>query len=189
MMANFMKPLRRPAARAGALKRAGVLLAGLLLAGEASAACRLSLSQPLVDYGLLRSDGQSASQAVSMGKRTVRLNVVCPGATVIALRFDGTPANAEGYRFGRQDYFNLTLQHPLLDGKPVELAQLYNHAERGGALRPGQVLVVLAGGLPATGRTFSAQVQVDTWLSSAAIAVRDKTTLEGNGRFELVPGG
>ena len=71
----------------------------------------------------------------------------------------------------------------------MELAQLYNHAERDSTLRPGQSLVALVGGLPAIGRTFSAQVQVETWLSSAAMAVRDKTTLEGNGRFEWVPSG
>ena len=119
----------------------------------------------------------------------VRLNVVCPEGSVIALRFHGGAADGQGYRFGQQGSFGLTLQSPQLDGKPVELASLHNHAERGGQLRPGQSLVVLAGGLPAKGRTFSAQVHVDTWLPSAAIAVRDKTTLEGSGRFELVSAG
>lgn len=189
MMVNFMKLLRPRAVKIGSVKRGVILLVGLLLAGQAHASCRLSVNQPLVDHGLLRSDGQSANHAVSVGKRTVRLNVVCSQATVIALRFEGMPAEGQGFRFGQRGYFNLTLQHPLLDGKPVELARLYNHAERDSTLRPGQSLVALVGGLPATGRTFSAQVQVETWLSSAAMAVRDKTTLEGNGRFEWVPGG
>ena len=49
--------------------------------------------------------------------------------------------------------------------------------------------VVLKAGQSVRGRVFSAQVQVDTYLSSAAPPVRDKTLLEGSGRFEWVPGG
>lgn len=184
-MVNFMKPLRRPVAKAVAV----CSLAGLLMVEEAAAACRTSLSQPLIDYGLLRDSGQAGAQGVFLGKRMVRLSVSCTEIAVIALRFQGVPAEGQGYRLGQQGYFNLTLQQPMLDGKPVELAQLYNPAQRGGVLRPGQPLVVLAGSTPAKGLTFSAQVQVESWLSGVANAVRDKTTLEGSGRFELVPAG
>ena len=188
-MVNFMKPPRRLVAKVGAVYGVALLFAGLLLTEQATAACRVSLSQPLIDYGLLRDSDQPSAQGVSLGKRTVRLNVICAEAAVIALRFQGAPAEGQGYRLGRQGYFNLTLQQPMLDGKPVELAQLYNPAERAGTLQPGQPLVVLAGGMPAIGRTFSALVQVESWLSGVAIAVRDKTTLEGSGRFEVVPAG
>lgn len=195
-MVTSTKPCPRPAAKVAFVPwsvavgfGAFGLLAGLLPAPASAASCRLSLSQPLVDYGSLRTGEQPVGQGVFLGKRTVRLNVVCPEASVIALRFQGVAMDGQGFRFGRQGSFRLTLEHPQLDGKPVELAQLHNHADRGGQLQPGQSLVVLAGGLPAKGRTFSAQVQVDTWLSSAATAVRDKTTLEGSGRFELVPAG
>ena len=188
-MVNFMKPPRRLVAKVGPVYGVALLFAGLLLTEQATAACRVSLSQPLIDYGLLRDSDQPSARGVSLGKRTVRLNVICAEAAIVALRFQGAPADGQGYRLGRQGYFNLTLHQPMLDGKPVELAQLYNHAERGGALQPGQPLVVLVGGAPAMGRTFSAQVQVESWLSGVATAVRDKTTLEGSGRFELVPAG
>lgn len=194
MMVNFTKGLPQLVAKARAVGRrlpgVGILLVSFLLVQEASAsACRVSLSQSLVDYGLMGGGGHPANQGISIGKRTVRLNVTCSGASVIAMRFQGAPADGQGYMFGRQGYFNLTLLHPTLDGKPVELAQWYNHSERSGALLPGQALVALAGGVPATGRNFSAQVQIESWLSSAAIAVRDRTTLEGSGRFELITGG
>lgn len=188
-MVNYMKPLRRLVVKAGTVCSAGGLLAGLLLADEAGAACHISLSQPLIDYGLLRYNEEPGAQGVSLGKRTLRLNVVCAEATVIALRFHGAPAEGQGYRWGRQGYFTLALDQPMLDGKPLELAQLYNHAQRGGTLQPGQPLVLLAGGMPAAGLRFSAHVRVESWLPSAATAVRDKTTLEGSGRFELVPAG
>ncbi|MGF6093467.1 hypothetical protein [Pseudomonas sp. 18175] len=181
-----MKRLLRPAAKraVGSIVALGVVL-GCLIPTAHAASCRLFLSQSVIDFGQLRSADRSAS----LGRRTVRLNVVCPENSTIALRFQADAADGRGYRFGSQGLFGLALLHPQLDGKPVELAQLYNPSERNGQMRPGQPLVVVAGGLPAKGRTFSAQVQVDTWLPSAATAVRDKTTLEGGGRFELVPAG
>jgi hypothetical protein len=66
---------------------------------------------------------------------------------------------------------------------------MHNRAERSGQLLPDQTMVVLAAGLPVVGRVFSAQVQVDTYLFDTTTAVRDKTVLEGGGRFELVPAG
>lgn len=187
-MVNSTKPQRRFAVKraGGYIVALGVLLVGLTPAAlAANASCRLFLSQPLIDYGQLRPSERSAN----LGRRMVRLSVVCSENSVIALRFQGGAADGQGYRFGPRGSFSLTLQHPQLDGKPVEMAQLHNHAERSGQLQPGQSLVALVRGLPAKGRTFSAQVHVDTWLASAAIAVRDKTTLEGSGRFELVPAG
>ena len=187
-MANFTKPLRRSAVNraTGHIVALGVLLAAMVSAAPAGAAdCRVFLSQPLIDYGQMRRSERS----VNLGLRTVRLSVVCPENRVIALRFQGDSADGQTFRFGQQGSFSLTFQHPQLDGKPVELVQLHNQADRGGQLRPGQSLMVLMDGRPVAGRTFSAQVQVDTWLSSAVTAVRDKTTLEGNGRFELVPAG
>lgn len=194
MRGSFMKELRQLVAKVCGIGRysSGIsaALVSFLWAVEASAAqCRISLSQPVVDYGLLRGAEQSGSQDVFLGKRTVRLNVVCPEATVIAMRFQGVSADGQRYAWGRHGYFNLTLEHPLLDGRPVELVHVHNYAARSTGLQPGQTLVVLAGGVPATGRTFSAQVQVDTWLSGAANAVRSKTVVEGGGHFELVPAG
>jgi hypothetical protein len=197
-MVNSTKLLRRPAAKiavewrsaALAVKAVGLLVVGLLVAVPASAAnCRLSLSQPLIDYGQLRVNEGAATQGSSLGKRMVRLSVACSEASVIALRFNGAAADEQSYRFGGQGTFNLILEHPELDGKPVELAQLYSRADRSAQLHPGQSLVALASGVPAKGHTFSAQVRVESWLSRAVTAVRDKTTLEGSGRFELVPAG
>ena len=183
-MVDSTKQRLRPAARrvVGCIVMLGALLGGLLPTAQA-ASCRLFLSQPVIDYGHLRPGDRPAS----LGRRTARLNVVCPESSTITLRFHADAVDGQGYRFGAQGVFGLALLHPQLDGKPVELAQLYNSAERSGQMRPGQPLVVVVGGLPAKGRTFSAQVQVDTWLRSAATAVRDKTTLEGGGRFELMP--
>jgi len=181
MMSDPMIPALRPAIKVGA---AGALLSGLLIAGEVHAAeCRLAVSRPEGDLGAF------AAQGVLLGKRTVHLNVVCPQDTLIALRFRGVPAVGQGFKFGEQGYFNLSLQQAVLDGRPAELAPLHNRADRSGQLLQDQAMVVLAAGVPAVGRVFSAQVQVETYLFDTTTAVRDKTVLEGGGRFELVPAG
>lgn len=190
MMVNCMKTPMRSAAEGALVSGALAVVVSLLTVFEASASeCRLSVSQPQIDYGLLRPVTTPEPRGIFLGKRMVRLNVVCSEATVIALRFQGVPADAQGFRFGREGRFDLTLLQPLLDGQAIELAPMHNRAERSGQLRPDQALVVLKAGQPASGRVFSAQVQVDTYLSSATPPVRDKTLLEGSGRFEWVPGG
>ena len=190
MMANFMKTQRRSAVKGALAPGALTVVLSLLSVFEASASeCRLSVSQPQIDYGLLRPGTTPEPRGIFLGKRMVRLNVVCSEPTLIALRFQGVPADAQGFRFGRAGRFDLTLQQPLLDGQAIELAPMHNRAERSAQLRPDQALVVLKAGQSVRGRVFSAQVQVDTYLSSAAPPVRDKTLLEGSGRFEWVPGG
>lgn len=87
-MVNSMKPLRRFAVKraGGYIVALGVLLVGLIPAAPAAnASCRLFLSQPLIDYGQMRPSEKSAS----LGRRMVRLSVVCPENSVIALRFQG----------------------------------------------------------------------------------------------------
>jgi len=185
-----MKAQWRSAASGALAPGALGVLVSLLAVFEASASeCRLSVSQPHIDYGLLRPATTPEPRGIFLGKRMVRLNVVCSEATVIVVRFLGLPADAQGFRFGRDGRFDLTLQQPLLDGQAIELAPLHNRAERSGQLRPDQALVALKAGQPVRGRVFSAQVQVDTFLSNPAPSVRDKTLLEGSGRFEWVPGG
>lgn len=190
MVANIMKARRRSAASGALASGALAVVVSLLTVFEVSAAeCRLSVSQPHIDYGPLRPGTTHDSRGIPLGKRLVRLNVTCPDDRLIALRFRGVPADAQGFGFGRHGRFDVSLQQPLLDGQPMELAPMNSRTERSGQLRPDQALVVLKAGQPIAGRVFSAQVQVDTYLSHTAPAVRDKTLLEGGGRFELVPGG
>ncbi len=190
MKANFMKTQRRSAAKSALTSGMLAAVVSLLTVFEASASeCHLSVSQPQIDYGLLRPVSKPEARGAFLGKRMVRVSVVCADARVIALRFMGVPADGQGFRFGREGRFDLTLQQPVLDGQAIELAPMHNRAERGGHLRPDQALVLLKAGQPVSGRVFSAQVQIDTYLSNAAASVRDKTLLEGGGRFELVPGG
>ncbi|MDO7895691.1 hypothetical protein [Pseudomonas citrulli] len=165
----------------------------LLLASPAKAEpCHVSLSQDRLDYGRLHQGellvDQPGQAELTLGKRTLNLNVVCAEPTAIALRFDGPGAGAEAFGLGPQGRFTLSLKRPRLDGQAVELfqgrARSLEHSSR---LLPGQTLVARQGGSAVQGRMFSAQVEVETYLPASAARVRDETVIDGRGRFELVP--
>lgn len=166
----------------------------LLTTGEAHAGnCQLSLSQPQIDYGVLRpaerSNGRFGTQIIAPGKRTFHLSVLCVDASPMAIRFTGSPAGGPGFRFGHDGSFTLELTHARLDGRNVELAAEQTLAgTSGGRLLPGQMLIARVGGVPVTGRRLSAQVDLDTYLPAALFSVRRETTLEGGGQFEWLPG-
>lgn len=127
---------------------------------------------------------------MSLGTRILHLSVVCADPRSIALRFTGVPAGPQGYRFGRQGRFTLSLKHAQLDGRTVEwvAARLPDESVRG-RLLPGQVLIARSGTTPAKGRRLSAQVEVQTYLPPSAFSVRREAVFEGRGHFELLPGG
>ena len=190
-MTNFMKPPRPPAKGCKSVSRfyQRLLFVIAILASEASVAnCQLVLSQPRVDFGILRHaqwlDGPASSS--SLGKRTVGLNVVCIDPVPMAIRFGGLPAGGRGFRFGGEGVVTLSIRHAQLDGRPVDLAV---DGSTGDQLVPGQVLIARAAGVPVTGRRLSAQLEVDPYLPVDAFSVRRETTLEGQVQVEWVPHG
>ncbi len=190
-MTNSTSPQRRCAVHnePGSL-RVGVLLFLLLLvttmAGKARAdTCRISLSQPRIDYGVIRMTDSVGGSA--LGTRSLHLNVVCTDPSAMALRFNGVPADGQGFRFGRQGRFILNLKHAQVDGQAVEWGIAHVPGEPPtGRLAPGHVLLAQATGMRVVGRRLTAQVDVDVDLPPGAHAVRSETQLEGLGSFELV---
>ncbi|NWB61507.1 MULTISPECIES: hypothetical protein [unclassified Pseudomonas] len=166
-----------------------LLLFVVVLANEARANnCQVSLSQPRVDYGLVRQAERGDPQ-IALGKRTLRLSMACEVPVSMALRFTGVPAGLEGFRFGRQGHFTLSLQSAQVDGKSVELVMPHLSEEPAtGRLLPGHRLVAHVADMPVHGRRFTALVNVETFLPAALLAVRDETTFEGQGGFEWAPG-
>ncbi|MBV6751267.1 hypothetical protein KV580_13215 [Pseudomonas chlororaphis] len=146
-----------------------------------------------MELGALRPGGlsQVAGQTdLFLGTRRLSLNIACPWPTSMVLRFDAAAAGPQAFRFDRQGRFTVGLSNARLDGKPVTLAaaQRPTDAAASHLMVPGQSLVLLARDLPAKGRFFSAQVEIDTHLPVSATRVRDETPVEGGGRFELLSG-
>lgn len=187
-MINSMRPHRRYAT---VVKRAGLPLAlsyMLLATPDAQAEnCRLSLSQPHIDYGAIRRDAMVENAAVVLATRTFNVTVLCVEPAVMALRFVAAPADGQGFRFGREGRFRLRLKHAQVDGRAVGWASAQAPDESAnGQLLPGQALVARAAGVPVAGRRLTAQVDLDTELPFEALMVRGEAHLEGLGSFELV---
>ncbi|WDU62461.1 hypothetical protein LRS56_27635 [Pseudomonas poae] len=164
------------------------LLGTLLAAPQARADnCRLSLNQPRIDYGAMRRDVLMQGTQMTLGTRTLTLSIVCAEPAAMALRFIGVAADEQGFRFGHQGRFRLSLKHAQVDGRAVSWAATHLPGESAsGLLLPGQILVARAAGVPLTGRRLSAQVDIDTELPADALNVRSETHLEGQGSFELI---
>lgn len=165
-----------------------VLLCTVLAAPDVLADnCRLSVSQPRIDYGAIRTKARVERAALVLATRRLRVNVFCTEPAAMALRFVGVAADGQGFVLGRQGRFRLSLKHAQVDGRAVEWAASDLAGEpASGQLLPGQTLVARAAGLPIAGRRLTAQVDIDTELPAEALEVRDETHLEGHGRFELI---
>lgn len=187
-MTRSMKPPRRCAMAAKLRGLCWALLCTLLASPHVRAEnCQLSVSQPRIDYGAIRRDAQVENAAMRLGTRSFNVSVFCAEPAVMGLRFNGVAADADGFRFGRQGRFRLSLQHAQVDGRAVGWAAAHlPGGPASGQLLPGQALVARAAGLPVSGRRLTAQVDIDAELPVDALAVRRETHLEGLGSFELV---
>lgn len=183
-MTNSMKPHRWSAMFA---KRRNLwLLWVALVATQVQAEnCRMTLSEPRVDYGVIRPAQASSSRALMTLDipRTLHLSVLCTDPSAMSLRFNGAAADAQGFQFGRQGRFTLNLRQARVDGRPVSWQ---SDDTSSGQLLPGRMLYASVGGTPVTGRRLTAQVEVAVQLPANALAVTRETLLEGHGQFELV---
>ncbi len=181
-MTSSMRQQRRCAMAAKLRRMVFVLVCAALPAqGVQAENCRLSLSQPRVDYGVIRSEASGRGASVVLGTRTLSLSVLCVEPSAMALRFVGA-VDGQGFRFGPQGRFRVSLKHAQVDGRAVEWETAHLPGERSvGLLLPGQVLVARV-----AGTRLTAQVDIDTDLLADALQVRSQTELQGQGRFELV---
>ncbi|AZE97277.1 hypothetical protein C4J95_5163 [Pseudomonas orientalis] len=148
--------------------------------------CQLSVNQPRVDYGVIRREAFVEGPTMKLETRSLALNVVCIEPSIMVLRFVGA-ADGQGFRFGSQGRFRLSLKHAQVDGHAVEWSAPSQPGDgSSGQLLPGQVLVARVAGMPVSGRRLTAQVNIDADLPSSALHVRNQTLLEGQGSFELV---
>ncbi len=187
-MTSSTRPRRRCAMVARLNNLPWVLLCSLLAAPDARAEnCRLSVSQPRVDYGVIRRDAVVEGPAMALATRSLRVSVLCTEPVGMALRFVGVAADGQGFRFGRNGRFRLSLTHAQVDGRVVGWSAAYLPGESGsGQLLPGHTLVARAAGSSVVGRRLTVQVDIDTELPTDALEVRREMQMEGVGSFELV---
>ncbi|SFH75044.1 hypothetical protein SAMN04515618_102338 [Collimonas sp. OK307] len=157
--------------------------------------CTLQASHVDIDYGsqsrgqLLKNNLQA--KEVSMGQRTMTINVHCRNPEVIGVRFIAPHLDADAYQFGADGRLTMTFKDARLDGKVVEVGaktrrrQINEHSQASHQLRPDEVVAPLSAGIPQRGKHFSANVVFEPVINADATRVSDVTTLSANGQFEV----
>ncbi|MGY4835202.1 hypothetical protein [Burkholderia pyrrocinia] len=172
------------------------LIVGLvaLHAAPSRAACNLSLSTQEVDYGRLTraalTGTQLAPPTVSLDPRRVTVNVVCDDPRAMRLMLNGAGEN-DRFQFGPDGNVQMHFDNAQLDGRPVQLGR----ATGGGvpeavgasvAVGPGQTLVPIVNGAPASGKSLSVQGVIETTLTDRATRVRQATTFDTRIRLQVI---
>lgn len=135
--------------------------------------CSLSVSNPVVDYGVMSrwQLEEVASGSVSPGTRSLTLSVVCPYTRVMKLRVQGEGSEQGGLRYGERGATRLRLLDAQLDGNAVGLRVLTPAGvirESGGqtvALNAGQQLAPIVQGRLAEGKTLTARLEIQPVLA------------------------
>lgn len=171
-----------------------------LVAPPLAAQCQLQSSQSVQDFGHFSpyeletaATGRSKAGSVSVGQRFIQLNVTCVDSSRMAILFRGTGADGASFTMGDNGHFNLTVKDALVDGQPVNLGQVLNVGalpEQGSSsvdMLPGYYVVPLAlSGLRLqSGRTLSMRVEINAYLKSDRLKIRDVTPFQGQVFFEL----
>ena len=181
---------------AWALRLAVSILSFAVMSPVQAENCTMQLSDATIDYGYLnhRADLANKNQAgqIAIGKRFLTLNIVCQQNTEFALQFHAPTNDQKTFRFSTAGSFNLRLSNAEVDGKAVILASTQatdatlNTIATTAQLAANQTVTALFDTLPASGKTFSAQVEVDAHIAAAALRVREATRVEERGTFVLV---
>jgi hypothetical protein len=176
-----------------------LLLSFLSLNNTANAAegCQMQLSPPLLDYGTLNpyelrfSARNMSTTSASLGKRRMQLNVVCDETRVIAVAFRSLSSGPKAYQFGANGGFSLVIKSMQLDGVSVLPGLVSAPGDlpviNGGSLllEPGHYAVPVLNQHAVSGKTLTLDIEMETWLTTDALKVRDDMKLEGRGYFDL----
>jgi hypothetical protein len=168
-----------------------LLAAPVAVAGHA--ACDMALSTTQVDYGRLSRATMpvDAQGMLDLPARVVGIHIRCPEPRDMTVFFRGTPAGSDGFRFMDKGAFALRLRDGRLDGESVELGQV---ARAGGvpdrtgasvAWVPERGVAPLKNGQAASGREFSANIDIVAQVDDRALTVDDAARWTTTGLVEL----
>lgn len=174
------------------------LAALLLLAGAVHAEdeCRLDLSESRLDFGLMsRATGATLAPQRLLGERRLSLTLNCPQPSDMSLFYRAMAAGTERLRFTEGGSYRVQVRDAVLDGRAVELGLLAGPGQAPGMVastlnwRADHGLVPMYNDQPATGRSFSVQLEVSAWAKTEATRVRDAITWETSGLVDAPASG
>ena len=162
-------------------------LAGNVLASDE---CQLTLSEPLVDFGLMSrlAQNDSAPQRL-LGERRLSLTFNCPKSQDLSLFYRALAADTQQLRFTEHGHYQIEASNAVVDGRAVELGLVAAQGQPPLSIasvqdwRPGHGMVPSLQGGVVNGSSLSLQLTLRAWADSAATRVRDATTWEVSGTF------
>ena len=165
-----------------------VSLVGTALADDE---CQLNISEPLLDFGLMKrlAQNDSAPQRL-LGERRLSLNLNCPETTDMSVFYRALAADAQRLQFTEHGSYAIEVSDGMLDGRAVELGLLQAAAQPPAAIgsavnwRPGYGVAPVQGGAVLRGKHLSLQLSLSAWADMAATHVREATTWEVSGTFD-----
>jgi hypothetical protein len=166
------------------------LLIGALGTAQAQDDCQLTISEPLLDFGLMNRTAQKDSAPQRwLGERRLSVHFNCPQPTDMSLFYRALAAGSQRLRFTEHGSYEIQAGDGVLDGQAVELGLLPANGQppvlNGAVLnwRADHGIAPVQNGSALTGRRFSLQLTVGAWADVGATHVRDATTWEAYGTF------
>jgi hypothetical protein len=158
--------------------------------------CQLTLSQPVLDYGVMnRATLADVAKERTLGERRLSVNLNCPQPTDMTFLYRALASSTERFRFAENGSYAVRMSGAVLDGQPVDLGLTSGTGqpplEIASSLlwRPLQAIVPVRGGLVVQGQNLSAQLELTAWAQESALQLRDAVTWETTGLLDAVATG
>jgi type 1 fimbria pilin len=175
-----------------------VLAAALAYSSQAQAQtadCTLALSTPTIDFGTLNRAtlNQAVRGAVSMGQRSLSIQINCDQPTDMTLFFRAAATGNKRFQLGSLGSYTLHLRDALLDGSTVELGevpapgQTPSRIDTALSWRPDQGMAPMRAGVAVPGRSFLAQLDIAAWTKEDALHAREDIVWQAPGAIEMLP--
>ncbi|MBB1202752.1 fimbrial protein [Enterobacteriaceae bacterium 89] len=149
--------------------------------------CTLSVGNSEIDYGRQsRGQLQLSGSTYSPGKRVMLLSVICPAPRVMTLAVQGERARDGSLSYGENGRLRVRIRDAQLDGHPVELRDISHGQPPSQSVLPLKAdsrIEVTQNGLPVSGKTLTAQLELLPELSMEEATVNRSTEFQS--RFSL----
>lgn len=156
---------------------------------NANESCSLMLNQPNVDLGKSQRstliDNRDADGLVRLKTRAITLNVFCNDPSTISLSFIGQQLSFDSFRFASYGGFKLKIVSLVVDGVSANLVSHGNSGKIESYFKPNDNLTPSLNGNAIKGKSFTAQVEVYTYVTLADADARTMKTWRGSGYFTV----
>lgn len=174
---------------------AALMSIGLVANVWADDECRLNISEPVLDFGLMKRLAQhDAAPQRLLGERRLSLNLNCPQPADMSVFYRALAASAQRLQFTEHGTYALQVSDGVLDGQAVELGLLPAAGQAPAAVGttlswlPGHGVAPVQGTRVVQGKHFALHVSLSAWADVAATRVREATTWEVSGTFDTRQG-